>query len=189
MGKRYEENNTAKNKFLNFFRGTPTNERFYNSEEAETREIADLMFLLGDYKRATDLYKNLVEKFKASERDPAIFYSLSEMIQLSKALGCSPPPPPKYKVYSSIENYASKDMMRRANTLGKQKLHRYMVYLVYFMHGFRVFNPEFVRHVFYYYVKKTVNEESVHENNPHPSLVPTLVQEQFANMHVLFPVP
>ena len=158
MGKRYEENNTAKNKFLNFFRGTPTNERFYNSEEAETREIADLMFLLGDYKRATDLYKNLVEKFKASERDPAIFYSLSEMIQLSKALG-------------------------------KQKLHRYMVYLVYFMHGFRVFNPEFVRHVFYYYVKKTVNEESVHENNPHPSLVPTLVQEQFANMHVLFPVP
>ena len=60
LGKRYEENNTAKNKFLNFFRGTPTNEKSYNAEEAETREIADLMFILGDYKRATDLYKNLV---------------------------------------------------------------------------------------------------------------------------------
>ena len=71
---------------------------------------------------------------------------------------------------------ASKEMMRRANTLGKQKLHRYMVYLVYFMHGFRVFSESFVRQTFYYYGKKTVNEESVHENHPNPSIIPTLVQ-------------
>ena len=62
------------------------------------------------------------------------------MIQLSKALGCFAADTPKSKVYYSIESYASKEMMRRANTLGKQKLHRYMVYLVYFMHGFRVFS-------------------------------------------------
>ena len=80
---RYEENNTAKNKFFNFFK-SPTSDKSYTAEEVEAREIADSLFLLGDYKRALDVYKDLSEKCEEGNRDGHIQYNLSEMIQISK---------------------------------------------------------------------------------------------------------
>jgi hypothetical protein len=60
---RYEENNTTKNRFFNFFK-SPQTEKSYTMEEVETREIADTLFMLGDYRRALDLYKDLASRFE-----------------------------------------------------------------------------------------------------------------------------
>jgi len=62
------------------------------------------------------------------------------MITLSKALGCFMVDNPKTKVYNSIEEHA-RELLRRAAALGRFRLHRFMLFLVYIIHGFRIFNP------------------------------------------------
>ncbi len=131
------------------------------------------MFLLGDYKRSLDLFKDLSEKFEGS-RDAAISYSVSEMVQIGKFM-CSITGGNKAKAYESIQKYAEKAMLKKAQALGKNRIYRYLILLMYFLHGFRTFNRDFIKNSYYYYIKRVVNEEAASEQNPHPSLIPTLV--------------
>lgn len=51
-------------KLFGFFKGNSTpKEKYLVSEEAEAREIGDLMFILEDYKKAHDIYKNILKDF------------------------------------------------------------------------------------------------------------------------------
>lgn len=83
--KRYEERKTAKNRFLDFFKGSSPTEKHYVEEEAETREIADCLFLLEDYKQAYELYRVVAGKMTGRER--RIEHNISEMVQQCLALG------------------------------------------------------------------------------------------------------
>ncbi len=47
--------------------------------------------MLGDHKRATEIYKSLADKFESNEKDQIIHYNICEMIQLSKCLGIFSP--------------------------------------------------------------------------------------------------
>ena len=60
--KKYDELNAAKNKFLNFFRGNTPTDNFYVAEEKDFRELGDKLFLLEDYKKAYDVYRNVASK-------------------------------------------------------------------------------------------------------------------------------
>jgi len=79
------------------------------------------------------------------------------MIQLSKALNSFTGIHNKVKAYESIQSYADQFMFKRASSIHKYKLHRYLIYILYFLHGFRIFNKEFIKGSFYYYIKKVVN--------------------------------
>lgn len=132
-----------------------------------------------------DIYKDLTEKFEGA-RDAAIAFNLSEMVQLGKFM-CAITGGNKTKAYESIQKYAEKTMLKKAQALGKNKLYRYLLLLMYFIHGFKIFNRDFIKTGYYYYIKKMVNEETSNEHNPHPSLIPTLVHEQYANLNLLYP--
>lgn len=81
----------------------------------------------------------------------------------------------KNKAYDSITKFAEKIMFKRAHGLGKIKLYRFELYIMYIMHGLKIFDRDFAKTSFYYYLKRTVNEEAYSENNQHPSLIPCLV--------------
>lgn len=81
----------------------------------------------------------------------------------------------KIKAYESIKNYAEKSMLKRAHGISKAKMYRYLVYIIYFLHGFRVFDKDFIKNSYYYYIKKAVNEETPSEQTPIPSVMPTLI--------------
>lgn len=116
-----------------------------------------MLFILGDYKRSLDIYKALSEKFEPSNRDPEIFYNISEMVQLGKFM-CAMTGGDKHKAYHSIQKFAEKNLFKRAQGLGKAKILRYLIYVMYFIHGFRTFNRDFIKNSFYYYIKRCVNE-------------------------------
>lgn len=48
------------------------------------RELADKLFVVEDYKRAYEIYKNIINKME--KRNPNIQNNLSEMIQLCLAM-------------------------------------------------------------------------------------------------------
>lgn len=64
----------------------------------------------------------------------------------------------RMKAYESIKAHAEKTMLKRAHGIGKQKIYRYLVYITYFMHGFRIFDKDFIKNSYYYYIKKGVND-------------------------------
>lgn len=80
-------------------------------------------------------------------------------------------------------------MFKRAQGIGRTKMHRYMVYMMYFIHGLRVFDRDFIKNSYYLYIKRAVNEETASEQHPHPSCIPSLVHEQYANLNLLYPLP
>lgn len=82
------------------------------------------------------------------------------MIQLGKCLNIFSPNNAninRMKVYESIEKYAEKFMIKKVAGLGKMKLNRYLIFLLYFFHCFKVFNKDFIKNNFYYFIKKNVN--------------------------------
>jgi len=64
----------------------------------------------------------------------------------------------RQKAHDSIKAYAEKTMLKRVHGIGKQKLYRYLIYITYFMHGFKNFDKDFVKNTYYYYIKKGVND-------------------------------
>lgn len=121
------------------------------------RELADSLFLLGDYRRALDVYKDLADKCEEGKRESAIVYSLGEMVTISKFMNALAGGN-KSKSYESIVKFAEKSMFKRAHTLGKLKLYRYELYIMYILHGLKIFERDFVKNCLYYYLKRTVNE-------------------------------
>ena len=62
--KKYDDNYSVSNKLFGFFKGNTTPKgKYLVTEEAEAREAADLMFLLEDYKKAHDMYRNILKDF------------------------------------------------------------------------------------------------------------------------------
>ena len=80
-------------------------------------------------------------------------------------------------------------MFKKAVTLSKSKLYKYFIYIIYILHGFKLFDKDFTKSVLYLYIKKAVNEELITEGNQYPSLIPCLVHEQYANMNLLYQTP
>jgi hypothetical protein len=80
-------------------------------------------------------------------------------------------------------------MIKKVAGISKFKLNRYLTYLLYFFHCFKVFNREFIKNNFYYYIKKNVNEETIGPNYSNPLIIPALLHEQFANLNLLYPIP
>lgn len=76
-------------------------------------------------------------------------------------------------------------MFKKASS-SKMKLYRYFIFLIFAMHGLKVFEKDFAKNVLYYYIKKAVNEESWTEAHPYPSTIPCLVHEQYANLNLLY---
>lgn len=62
------------------------------------------------------------------------------------------------KAYESIKKFADKYMFKRAYSIGKTKMHRYLVYILYFLHGFKIFDRDFIKNSFYQYLKQSVNQ-------------------------------
>ena len=62
--KKYEELNATKNKFLNFFKSNTPTDKYYTAEENDFRELADKLFLVEDYKKAYDVYRNVASKLE-----------------------------------------------------------------------------------------------------------------------------
>jgi hypothetical protein len=51
-------------KFVGFFKGNMTpKEKYLITEEAEARELGDVMFVVEDYQRAYDAYKTVLKDF------------------------------------------------------------------------------------------------------------------------------
>ena len=64
MVKRFDDHYSMTSKFVGFFKGNMTpKERYFITEEAEARELADLMFVMEDYQRAYDSYKTILKDF------------------------------------------------------------------------------------------------------------------------------
>lgn len=61
------------------------------------------------------------------------------MVQLAKYM-CAITGGDKEKAYNSIQKYAEKRLLKQAQTSGKVKLFRYLIYMMYFIHGLRNFN-------------------------------------------------
>lgn len=66
-------------------------------------------------------------------------------------------------------------MIKKAANISKYKLNRYLIYLLYFFHCFKVFNKDFIKNNFYYFIKKNVNEETAKENYTNPLIIPALL--------------
>lgn len=66
-------------------------------------------------------------------------------------------------------------MIKRVAGLGKMKLNRYLIFLLYFFHCFKVFNKDFIKNNFYYFIKKNVNEETANPNYTNPLIIPALL--------------
>ena len=80
------------------------------------------------------------------------------MIQISKCLNfISNNFKDKTKVYDSLQKYAEKTMLGRIQGVNKLKVYRYLIYYIYFAHCFKIFNKDFIKGQFYYYIKKYVN--------------------------------
>lgn len=79
------------------------------------------------------------------------------MVQVAKFI-CAISGGNKIKAYNSIQKYADKHMFKRAHGIGKIKMHKYLVYMTYFIHGLKVFERDFIKNSFYLYVKRCVNE-------------------------------
>lgn len=61
------------------------------------------------------------------------------MVQLGKYM-CAITGGDKDKAYDSIQKYADKRLFKQIQTMGKVKIFRYLIYMMYFIHGLRNFN-------------------------------------------------
>lgn len=64
LNKQFKEFSKVANKFIvGFFGGGGGDRDKYSREEVECRELADINFIQGDYRRAFECYKELLGKF------------------------------------------------------------------------------------------------------------------------------
>lgn len=137
------------------------------------------MFLVEDYKRAYDIYKNLADKMKG--RNSFIEYNLSEMIQvclaMSKFFGVKIRSDP----YSEIEKYGNKILSYYSNK-SRLRHKRYLVFLLYSFHSFKTFNKDFIKEVFHNNLKASFSQTQQVSIN----VIPLLLYEQYANINLFY---
>ena len=133
--------------------------------------------MVEDYKKAYDVYRNVASKME--NRNNFIECNLAEMINLCLAMSKFHSIKLRSDPFGEIEKYAQK-ILQIYNSTSKVRHKKYMVFLMYVFHAFRVFDKHFIKDIYYAHIKQAFT--------PHLAIVPLLLYEQYANINLLYKV-
>ena len=171
LQKQFKEFSKTSTKFFGMFVSNNTNKDKYNSEEQECRELGDLYFLFGDYKRAYDCYKEL-RKF--DDRSKPIYHSVLEMMNHCLVFS------KKYGQWFKSDPYPYFEKDARAILDNPHLFMKEAIFAVYSIYTFGVFKKEFIKEFLYQKLKLTLKEQDT------TTIIGILIQEQIATFHLMY---
>ena len=81
--------------------------------------------------------------------------------------------------YSEIEKYSVK-ILEYYLTKSRLRHRRYLIFLLYCIHGFKVFNRDYIKDIFYSNVKAAFSQLQP------LNIIPLLLYEQYANLNLFY---